>query len=163
MNRRKASFWLFALGVLTVLFLGCAGSLKNYGYYVPDTDATLLFESGEPSTRYLYYYCGPESGPTAILGVKKDYILEERLWQKIEPNSDAYGRLLEGMRNRTLRLGLSLKGYVLYSSDKEPVGIWFSVFEATPKLHLIGEKLIEVYGPPSDLYERYDDKGMSIH
>lgn len=163
MKRRKASFWVFIVGVMVVLLLGCAGSLQNYGSYTPDTDATLLFESGEPSILYNYYYSGPESGPTAILGVKKDYILEERLWQKIDSESGAYGKLLEGMRNRTLRIGQSLKGYVLYGPDKAPVGIWYSVFDAMPKLHLIGEKLIEVYGPPTDLYERYEDKDMNVH
>lgn len=146
-----------------MLLLGCAGALKNYGYYVPDTDTTLLFESGEPSTHYIYYYSGPESGPTAILGVKKDYILEERLWQKIDSKSGAYGEILEGMRNRTLRIGQFLKGYILYGPDKAPVGIWYSIFEAKPAVHLIGEKMIEVSSPPSDLYERYDDKDMNIH
>lgn len=163
MKRKKISFLVFGIGLLTVLLLGCAGTLQNYGSYAPDTDTTLLFESGEPSALYMYYYCGPESGPTAILGVKKEYILEERLWQEIDSGSGAYGKLLEGMRNRTLRLGLSLKGYVLYGPDKAPVGIWYSVFEANPVVHLIGEKLIEVLGPPTDLYERYDDKDMSIH
>jgi hypothetical protein len=163
MKRRKSSFLFFAVGAVAVLLLGCAGSLKNYGHYAPDTEVTGLFESGEPSPLYLYYYGGPESGPTAILGVKKDYILEERLWQKIEPNSSAYGKLLEEMRNRTLRLGQSLKGYVLYGPDNAPVGIWYSIFEAKPVVHLIGEKLIEVLGPPTDLYERYEDKDMNIH
>lgn len=163
MKSRNFSFLVLGLGLVVVLLLGCAGTLKNYGSYAPDTEATRLFESGEQSPLYLYYYCGPESGPTAILGVKKDYVLEERLWQKIEANSPAYGKLLEGMRNRTLRLGLSLKGYMLYGPDKAPVGIWYSVFQAQPVVHLIGERLIEVLGPQSDLYERYEDKDMNIH
>jgi hypothetical protein len=163
MKGRKVSFWISGVVAVAVLLLGCAGTLKNYGSYAPDTEATRLFESGEQSPLYLFYYCGPESGPTAILGVKKDYVLEERLWQKIEPNSTAYGKLLEGMRNRTLRLGLSLKGYMLYGPDKAPVGIWYSVFEANPVVHLIGEKLIEVIAPPTDLYERYEDKDVNIH
>jgi len=162
LNGRRC-FGLFALGFLTVLLLGCAGSLKNYGYYTPDTEVTRLFESGKPSSLYLYYYCGPESSPTAILGVKKDYVLEERLWQKIDPNSESYKKLLEGMRNRTLQVGKSLTGYVLYDPDKAPVGIWYSVLEAMPVVHLLGEKIIEVIGPPSDLYERYEDKEMNLH
>ncbi len=155
---------LFLLcGVVWVLLWGCKGTLRNYGSYIPDTDTTRLFESGKPSPLYKYYYCGPESGPTAILGVKQDYILEERLWQKIDSKSGAYGKILEGMQNRTLRLGQSLRGYVLYGPDKAPLGIWYSVFDAMPKVHLIGEKMIEVTGPPSDLYERYEDKDMSTH
>jgi hypothetical protein len=162
MQKVKKTSCFMLLGVLVLLLSGCAGSLKNYGTYAPDMDATGLFESGKPSALYKYYYCGPESGPTAMMGVKKDYILEERLWQKIDLESGAYGKLLEGMRNRTLRLGKSLKGYVLYGPDKAPVGIWYSVFEAMPTVHLIGEKLIEVLGPPSDLYERYEDRDMNV-
>jgi hypothetical protein len=153
-------FWIIV--AVWVLLFGCKGTLQNYGSYIPDTDTTRLFESGEPSPLYKYYYSGPESGPTAILGVKQDYILEERLWQKIDSKSGVYGKILEDMRNRTLRLGQSLKGYVLYGPDKAPLGIWYSVFDAMPKIHLIGEKMIEVTGPPSDLYERYDDKDMTV-
>jgi len=154
-------FWIIVAA--WVLLFSCKGTLQNYGSYIPDTDTTRLFESGEPSPLYKYYYSGPESGPTAILGVKQDYILEERLWQKIDSKSGVYGKFLEDMRNRTLRLGQSLKGYVLYGPDKAPLGIWYSVFDAMPKIHLIGEKMIEVTGPPSDLYERYDDRDMNIH
>jgi len=156
-------WWFAALGVLMVLLPGCAGSLKNYGHYAPDTGTTRLFESGEQSAQYRYYYCGPESSPTAVLGLKKEYILEERLWQKIEPASPVYGKLLAGMHDRARRVGQSLKGYLLYSPDNTPIGVWYSVFEATPVVHLIGEKIVEVIGPPSDLYERYEDKEDSFH
>ena len=148
---------------IMMLVAGCAGTLKNYGTFAPDTEITQLFESGKQSDMYQYYYCGPESGPTALLGVKQGYSLEERLWQKIAPQSATYGKLLEGMRNRTLRLGLSLKGYTLYAPDKTPVGIWYSVFEAMPAVHMLGDRVIEVSGPPSDLYERYEDKDVNIH
>jgi len=155
--------WFAALGVLMLLLACCGGSLKNYGHYVPDTGTTRLFESGAQSAEYLYYYCGPESSPTAMLGLKKEYILEERLWQKIDPDSPVYGKLLSGMQNRALRVGRSLKGYLLYGPDNTPVGVWYSVFEATPVVHIIGEKIVEVIGPPSDLYERYEDKEDTSH
>jgi hypothetical protein len=146
--------------VTVMLIAGCAGTLKDYGTYAPDTEITQLFASGSPSTLYQYYFSGPASGPTAILGINKTYLLEERLWQKIDPNSDAYGKLLEGMQNRTLRLGLSLKGYTLFAPDKTPVGIWYSVFQATPVVHMLGDRIVEVLGPPTDLYERYEDNNV---
>lgn len=161
--KAKRTSLFFVLSVTAALLLGCAGTLKNYGSYTPDTEVTRLFESGDLSPFYHYYYSGPESGPTAILGVRNAYTLEERHWQRIDPESGAYGNLLEGMQNRTLRLGLLLKGYSLYAPDKTPIGIWYSVFQASPVVHMLGDQIVEVIAPPSDLYERYEEKDMNIH
>ncbi len=150
-------------GIAVLLLFGCAGWLKSYGFYVPDTSATRLFESNNPSNLYHYYYSGPSSGPTAVLGVKQGYNLKEHLWQSIDPDSADYGKLLEGMRNRTISLGLTLRGYILYSPANDVVGIWYSVFDATPVVRMLGTKAIEIIGPPSDLYGRYEDKAMQIH
>lgn len=128
--------------------------MNNYGSYAPDDAVTRHFESGIPSDQYHYYYSGPTSGPTAILGVQKEYVLEGRHWQLIDVESGNFARLLEDMRNRTLRLGLFLKGYTLSGPNNARVGVWYSVFQARPVIRHCGGSHYEIIGPPSDLYER---------
>lgn len=63
---------------------------------------------------------GPHSGPTAILGIKKDYVLEGNLWQPIPDDGKAFANLLGDMSNATFRIGQTLRGYKLYNPEGGP-------------------------------------------
>ena len=144
----------FVLFVFAATLGGCAGFMKSYGYYTPDTEVTKMFVTHEQSPHYQYYYCGPKSGPTAILGMKKDYVLEGNLWQPIPDDGKIFANLLGDMNNAAFRIGQTLRGYKLYSPEGTNVGVWYAIFAATPVIHMQGENRIAVYGPPADLYHR---------
>jgi len=144
----------FVLFGFMITLGGCAGFMKDYGYYVPDTEVTKMFAAWEQSPHYQYYYCGPQSGPTAILGVHKDYVLTGDLWQSIPDDGEAFANLLGDMGNATLRIGQTPRGYKLYDPDGIILGVWYAIFSATPVIHMQGENRLAVYGPHADLYRR---------
>jgi len=152
---------LFALAVFVATSAGCVGSMKNYGYYAPDTEVTKMFAACDQSPHYQYYYCGPKSGPTAILGIEKGYVLEGNLWQPIPDDREIFTNLLDDMNSAVFRIGQTLRGYKLYSSEGIFLGVWYAIFSATPVIHMQGENRIAVYGPPADLYRR-DERNLFL-
>jgi hypothetical protein len=164
MMKIRTVFSIPIAGLAIVLLVACAHSnLQNWGHYAPDTVVTQSYEAAQLNPAYQYFYSGPDTGPTAILGLKKEYKLVTDIWQKIEPNQAALGKILDGMRTRTFGVGQSLKGYILYDHNNNPIGTWYSIFAASPSIHMLGPNEVEIYSPPSDLYERTDGGGEGAH
>lgn len=143
------------------LLAGCAG---NYGRLERDAQITDSFMAAQVLPDYNYYYSGSQGEPAAILGIHKDYKLQEKLlWVSIKPTRLQLVKWISEM-GRTDEDSLRNKhyGYGIYGPDGNQVGIWYSRLGSATVLKGVDNEVI-VYTPNKfDREERLRGRGASF-
>ncbi len=114
--------------ILVVLLLAsCAATPdpKSSGV-VTSREATDIWHSYEIYPNYNYYYSGPDSQPTYIIGIDDQYQLISKLWKPV----DLTPEMLKNWLNFTRpRVGYSQSPYgaFIMGPGGERIGLWYSV------------------------------------
>jgi hypothetical protein len=81
-----------------ILFLtligGCMGS---YGSYNRDSEVFEVFKNDQVPLDYRYYYYHSGSHLIAMIGVEKKYDAGSTMWREIEPNTEKFKDLINGI------------------------------------------------------------------
>lgn len=149
-NKKAMTLWiLMALWSM----IGCAAINAPYGSIVRDESARKGFESFKVDPSMNYYYSGPDAIPNAIIGVKKEYQLDNDLWKPMKPNAELFEDLIQGMQSKAKEYSMSLYGFVMQDPQGNPLGVWYSV--SSVKIMTLtmgtGNKVI-VYTPELEVY-----------
>jgi hypothetical protein len=126
----------FSADVLIILtaFLIVSGCAQNFGRYQLSSEVRQAFTSYRVLPDYKYYYAGREHRPDAILGIHRDYTLDNDLWSKIDLTS---AQLRDWSSSRQMAYGY----YILDPAGKR-IGIWYSRFSGVPVKMEAGNRIV---------------------
>ena len=133
-----------------LIFFGCA---QNFGRYQLSDEVRQAFESDRALPDYKYYYTGSRDRPDAILGVHRDYTLDNDFWSEI----DLTGAQLKAWGGRLASAGPSRPmayGYYILDPAGRRVGTWYSRFGGVP-VKMEADNRVVVY----DLIEQRPPSG----
>jgi len=148
--------WLF-LSFIVLSFAGCvAGDLRieNYGDMKPNGAVTKAFKTYQINTNLNYYMSGTDAAPRGLMGIEKGYILESRLWKKVDVTPQKIKELVKGMKSKASEYSLMLYGFDIIDNKGNDIGDWYSILDGRMPVKITGEKRVMVYPPPNDIYER---------
>jgi hypothetical protein len=151
---KKAFFRIFALLVLCVS-MSCVGI--NYGNIMPDAAVTKAFEAFQIDPDMNYYYSGSDVHPNAIMGLKRNYVLDSDLWKPIEAQPKIFKDLITGMQTKALEYGTFQHGFVMKDNKGQPIGVWYSILRAATVIKMGEGNKVTVFTPELDTYKEGED------
>jgi len=134
--------------VLTVLiatfFTGCAA---NFGNYRLSRDVAQMFETLNMSGNYKYYYIGSDKNPDALMGLDRNYTLNNDLWKETDMNQKQLKNWIDefnlnGYAN-------SVYGQYILDPKGKNIGIYYSKWEGGPVKMEPGNRVV-IYPPDSN-------------
>ncbi|MDD5170727.1 MAG: hypothetical protein PHN75_18065 [Syntrophales bacterium] len=131
-----------------LMMAGCATFKSNYGTVSLDQAVQKQFEAFQLDPDVNYYFSGAEAYPTAIMGLKKAYILDNNLWKRIKPNSEIFTYVVQSMQEKASQYTRQLRGFILKDPQGKAIGVWYSVITIQPMIVKMGEgNKVDVYTP----------------
>jgi hypothetical protein len=164
---RKDPAWrsVFCIVILSCVFIlaACTAQtrhLENYGQIKANAQVKEAFENYIVNPNMTYYISGPESHPSAIIGIHNTYNLDSRLWKKIFIQQEYPYPLgkkntlkfyVDGMEQRFRFL---LYGFDILDNAANDIGDWYSILEAKTTVRMLDANRVEIPTPPQDLYQK---------
>ncbi len=139
-NKSTRFYWIIVL--FSVFFM--AGCMELYGSLRPNPDIEKFFYGKKQLPDFNYYYNGRSDLPYAVIGIHKDYNFNDRVWIRIEDNSDVYDKIdhiLHSPKSRNNTIGADI-----LDSSGNKVGIWFSYYRHTV-VKVYPDMRIDVFSP----------------
>jgi len=151
--------------LIIVIFVvsSCATSgLKNIGSFKENPSITKGFQSHELLPGYTYYFSGFMDKPEAIVGIHRDYRIEEisnwgsysTRWKELEPTTENLKKLADGI-GKNNRLDRKPYGVVLSDPAGKQVGILYVMINRNyqPRIRVFDDNRVNVVasvyvGPP---------------
>jgi hypothetical protein len=145
------------LGLLVLS--GCAALLNGSGTNVLDGNVWDNFETFQIDPGMNYYASGPQdSYPIVIMGLKKQYVLDNDLWREIPPDPKLFRNLIKRMQFEAQKIRETQRGFILKSPDGQDVGVCYCRITVMMSVKMGEGNKIIVYTPDSDKnsYTPYD-------
>jgi hypothetical protein len=148
-HRRKNICLRLLLALMIISSL--TACFANYGKYRRSGDVTKMFESLQMPGEYKYYYAGSDKEPDALMGLHRDYTLNNDLWKETEMDSKQLQRWLDEIE----LIGYSKLAYGHYILDPNGkiIGIYYSAREGGPIKMESGNQVI-IHLPEPQLGKR---------
>jgi hypothetical protein len=142
------------LFIILIFMTGCVGS---FGTFQPNPGLLEQYREGSLPEDYNYYYCGRSNQPYAVVGIDKAYGFNDRVWFKIESESQVYKKI-DSLSELHYNSGSLYHSDILDAVGKK-IGVWFSYYQYSPVRVDPQTKVVEVFNPynPND-----DDEGSSV-
>jgi len=153
--------WLLAVGsaliAMSFILAGCSTmAYAQWALFKASDDVKKSFESYTLNPAYQYYYSGPDAHPIAVLGVKKDLILEPAdLWKPIKTAAQLKEHIV-GMEYRLRGLNQYAWGFNIIGAKKQLIGIWYSIPVATTSVVEKGGGVVVIYTPDIETYMKLE-------
>ena len=141
MQNKSTRFYLAIVLFSVFLMVGCT---ELYGSLRPSPDVEKIFYDKKQLPDFNYYYNGRPNLPYAVIGIHKDYNFNDRVWIKLEDNSDIYdkiGHILHSPKSRYNKIGSDI-----LDPSGNIVGVWFSYFRRTV-VKVYPDMRIDVFSP----------------
>ncbi len=148
--------------LLLLVFLswaGCAGlsaDLKQYGSFEPNREIEWAFETYQVNPNLNYYFSGSDGYPNAIMGLDKQYTLDEPLWKPVAMTPEKLRALVGGMQLKTHELNLYLRGWSMRDDKGREIGVWYSILFATTTVKVEEGNKVVVSRPDQNTYIKYE-------
>ena len=110
--------------LILLAFSGC--TVSNYGKLRSNKEATKSFESYQAIPNHKYFYRGPKSKPTVIVGIHDNYELNLKLWVQIDTESTEFRRLIDIVSLQGVGNQIQPWGFRILDSEGHDVGVWYS-------------------------------------
>ena len=128
--------------VVQAVFTGCSGS---YGRLKPSLEVDKMFEELKILTDHSYYYSGPDSVPTAIIGIDNNYTLKSKFWKPVDITSAQLKRWIDNLTGLRGYTATNWGSLILDHTGKR-LGVWYSrCNETTVKME--SDKIIVISTP----------------
>lgn len=143
----------YLLLILSILFFsGCASMMHGYGTFAPDQDAEKNFESFQIDPDINYYYSGSDVYPIVIMGLKKQYVLDNDLWTPLQSDPKLFKNLIQDMQQKARDHGVMQRGFVLKSPDGQIIGVCYCTYKVRMSLKMGEGNKVVVYTPDVNSY-----------
>jgi hypothetical protein len=139
--------------ILSLLVLcGCAAIRQDFGTFVPDQSAEKSFESFQIDPDMNYYFSGSDVYPSVIMGLKKQYVLDNDLWRPLKSDPKVFNDLITDMQSKASISGQLQRGFVLKSPDGQIIGVCYCTFKVRMSLKMGEGNKVVVYTPDALSY-----------
>ena len=150
----KTKLTLAALCFLLWFAAGCATMSANHGSIVLDPAAERDFATFRLDPNMNYYYSGPDYYPNALMGLKKEYVLDNDLWKPLEPNPALFRDKIRSMQDAARLHGTFQHGFAIKDPQGKTIGVWYSILQVKTMVVTMGEEnKVMVYTPELDIYQ----------
>jgi len=134
--------------------VGCATVNSHYGSIVPDQAAERDFDAFRIDPQMNYYYSGGDLYPNALIGLKKEYVLDNDLWKPLEPSPRIFRDKIQSMKEKARSCGGHQYGFAIRDPQGKLLGIWYSMITVQTMTVRMGEgNKVIVYTPELDVYQ----------
>ena len=143
----------YSLLLLSVMILfGCAAVTHDFGTFRPDQSVEKNFEDFRLDPAMNYYFSGSDVYPSVIMGLNKQYQLENDLWRPLAPDPRLFKELITSMQARAWDFGKIQRGFVMQSPDGQAIGVWYSPLGLQMRLKMGADGKVVVYTPDPNSY-----------
>jgi hypothetical protein len=147
---------LASLAILSVLILGCT---SYGGSIVPDGKVTRDFAAMQMAPGLNYYYSGPDAAPNAIVGLKRQYVIEPDLWKRVT-DEKTFRDQIDGMQRMAEQIGTRQYGFTITDDKGADIGVFYSLLEGRTYVKMGPGNEVIVGQPDLLLYERNEQDRM---
>jgi hypothetical protein len=103
-----------------------ACSMSRYGKLESQIEVKQSFEAYQILPNHKYYFRGPRSKPTVIVGINDDYELNLKMWVPIETDSTEFRRLIQIVSLQGIGNQVEPWGFRILDSQGHEIGVWYS-------------------------------------
>ena len=127
MTKNIARVNLAVAAALTIMITAC--SIANLGRLRNSPDVGRAFEMLHVSSDYRYWYLYLENTPYAMLGLDREYRIEDILWSEVEPSSELFQKVVGLVQSFPVPGSRTYGAYIL-DAKGERIGVWYSSMSA---------------------------------
>ena len=114
---------LAVAAALAIMITAC--SIANLGWLRNSLDVGRAFETLHVSSDYRYWYLYLENTPYAVLGLDREYRIEDILWSEVEPGSEVFQKVVGLVQSFPVPGSRTYGAYIL-DAKGEQIGVWYS-------------------------------------
>lgn len=114
---------LFATAALSACTAAHRGGLR------PSREVARAFETFHVYPDHRYYYLNQENSPYAVVGLHRDWKLDDKLYVPVDPNSPTFEKVIELVGRFPVR-GAHPYGAFILDPDGRTIGVWYSSLNA---------------------------------
>ncbi len=149
-------YWQRIVVMVLILFMvfpvaGCSGG--RYGNIYPDGQVTKDFDAFKIDPGMNYYYSGPDLFPNALIGLKKQYVLDSDLWKPIKPTPESFRDMILHMQEKAQEYREFQHGFIMSDDKGRPIGVWYSILKARTFTQMGEDNKVRIYTPDLMLYQ----------
>ena len=127
-NKRKVFTAIILFSMIMIALSGCA--MSNYGKLKSKPEVKQSFETYQILPNHKYYFRGPKSKPTVIVGINENYELNLPLWVEIDPKSEDFRILIDRVSLQGMGNTIEPWGFNIIDDAGNYVGVWYSAIRA---------------------------------
>jgi len=116
-----------AAAALAILISAC--SFANLGWLRNSEEVGRAFETLQVPPDYRYWYLYLENSPYAVLGLNREYRIEDILWTEAAPGSEVFQKVV-GLVQGFPVPGSRTYGASILDANGDRIGVWFSSMSA---------------------------------
>jgi hypothetical protein len=163
----KESGWClisgFHLVLLFTVVISCTASgTQNIGSFKENPEITQGFQSHQYLPEHTYYYAGLKSRPEAVVGIHRDYRIQETSswgsnstkWKELETTTENLKNLVDGI-DKNKRSDRQPAGVLLFDPARKQVGVLYVSINRNyqPRIRVFEDNRVNVVatayvGPP---------------
>jgi len=120
-NNPRVDFALTAAAVMVI----SACSIANLGWLRNSEAVGSSFAALQVSPNYRYWYLYLENSPYAVVGLNREYRIEDIAWTEVEAASEAFGKVVGLVEGFPVPGSRTYGAYIL-NFKGERSGVWYS-------------------------------------
>lgn len=110
--------------------LGAACSMSNTAGIRESREVTLQFEALEAEPNYRYWYLNQENRPFGVVGLDREYRLDDDpMWSMVAGDSAAFRKVVGLVKSFPLP-GSYTSGFAIMDAQGRRLGVWYSSMAA---------------------------------
>ena len=112
---------------LATLISAC--SIAHLGWLRNSPDVSRAFETLQVSSDDRYWYLYLENSPYAVLGLNREYRIEDIQWTEVTPGSEVFQKVVGLVQNFPVP-GSRTSGAYILDAKGDRIGVWYSSMSA---------------------------------
>lgn len=156
MTKKNIRINLAVVASMAILISACL--IANIGWLRNSEEVSRGFATLQVSPNYRYWYLYLENSPYAVVGLNREYRIEDISWTEVEAGSEVFGKVV-GLVESFPVPGSSTYGAYILDSKGEQIGVWYSsmgagiTIDPNTKLVSIATRMPWMDGPGNDSYD----------
>ena len=106
-----------------ILISAC--SIANFGWLRNSEEVGRSFSTLQVSPNYRYWYLYLENSPYAVVGLNREYRIEDISWTEVEAGSEVFRKVVGLVESFPVPGYITYGAYIL-DSKGERIGVWYS-------------------------------------
>jgi hypothetical protein len=127
MTKNISRVYLTVVTALAILISAC--SIANLGWLRNSPEVGQAFETLHVSSDYRYWYLYLENTPYAVLGLNREYRIEDIMWTEVESSSEVFQKVVGLVQSFPVPSSRTYGAYIL-NAKGEQIGVWYSSMSA---------------------------------